>query len=152
MNNKETSRASVGVWIRLLKAHNMIFNQVRGRLSEHCTMSQFDILAQLSREESGTPLVELSRRLLVTAGNVTGMIDRMEKAELVRRSADPSDRRITRVHLTDKGKLLARKVIPTHSQDIQRIFDPLKEKEIVQLRKLLDKLIAGMENGAASKF
>jgi len=138
-----------GAWIRLLKAHNLILREARTRLAERCSMPQFDILAQLAREKNGTPLIELSRRLLVTAGNITGIIDRMEKSGLVARKADPNDRRITRVHLTAKGKQLAKSIIPEHTRDLNSFFDSLNEKEIAQLRSLLDKLIEGLEHANA---
>ena len=140
---------ATGAWIRLLKAHNLILREARTRLAERCSMPQFDILAQLSREKNGTPLIELSRRLLVTAGNITGIIDRMEKSGLVARKADPEDRRITRVHLTAKGKQLAKSVIPEHTRDLNSLFDSLNEKEMAQLRALLDKLIEGLEHADA---
>ncbi len=141
----EEQNPALRVWNRLLKTHNLILIRSRSRLARHCTMAQFDILAQLSRGNDGTTLMDLSRRLLVTAGNVTGMIDRMERDGLVERRPDPKDRRVTRVHLTEKGKRLAEAVIPKHTKDIEKLFRPLKTLELQQLRRTLDKLIAGLE-------
>jgi len=141
-----SANPALSAWIRLLKAHNLIVKQSRSHLAEHCTLPQFDILAQLLRENNGTTLAELSRRLLVTAGNVTGLIDRMEHAGLVARKADSKDRRMIRVHLTPRGKNLAKTVIPAHANDIGKMFTGLTEKEMRQLRELLDKLIGGLEN------
>ncbi len=115
------------------------------RLSDFCTIAQFDILAQLSREKQDTPLTDLSRHLLVTAGNLTGIIDRMEKLDLVKRIPDSKDRRVTRVQLTEKGRQLAKTVIPRHTKDIGQIFSVLNDKEITQLRGLMDKLVGGLE-------
>ena len=143
----EEFHPALRVWIRLLKTHNLILMKSRSRLAKHCTMAQFDILAQLSRGNDGTTLIDLSRRLLVTAGNVTGMIDRMERDRLVERRPDSKDRRVTRVHLTEKGKQLAETVIPKHTKDIERLFRPLKTLELQRLRHTLDKLIAGLEGG-----
>ena len=146
---KVSVNPALSTWIRLLKAYNLIVKQSRTRLSEHCTMAQFDILAQLSRGNDGTTLAELSRRLLVTAGNITGMIDRMQEAGLVERKRDHHDRRLIRVHLTSRGKNLAKAVIPAHANDIQQMFSALSQKETLELRRLLDKLIGGLENDRA---
>jgi len=143
----EETNPALRAWIRLLKTHNLILIKARSRLAKHCTMAQFDILAQLSRGNDGTTLIDLSRHLLVTAGNVTGMIDRMERDGLVERSPDATDRRVTRVHLTEKGNQLAQTVIPKHRKDIEKLFRPLKPLELQRLRHLLDTLIAGLEGG-----
>lgn len=124
----------------MLKAHNAVFRQARARMAPYCTMAQFDVIAQLSRETEGLTSAELSRLLLVTAGNLTGLLDRMEKADLVKRMKDEKDRRMTRVTLTEKGKSLAMKVIPLHARDIQKILGGLNAGELKQLRDLLDKL------------
>jgi DNA-binding MarR family transcriptional regulator len=110
-----------------------------------CTLAQFDVLAHLMREKKGIPHAELSRNLLVTAGNVTGLIDRMESSGLVRRRNDSNDRRVTLVELTAKGRKLAESVIPRHSADIESLFDALSEREKTQLRAILDKLITRLE-------
>lgn len=140
------AHAALGAWIRLLKVHNLVLKQARTRLSDHCTLPQFDVLAQLSREVDGTPITELSRRLLVTAGNTTGLIDRLERDGFVERKADARDRRITRVRLTEKGQRVASDVLPMHASDMEQWFSSLNRKEIEQLRKLLDKLVRGLED------
>jgi DNA-binding MarR family transcriptional regulator len=139
------AKSALSVWIRFLKAYNLIVRESRMRLSDYCTLAQFDILAQLSREKDGTAFTDLSKRLLVTAGNLTGIVDRMEKLELVQRIPDSKDRRVTRVQLTEKGRSLAKNVIPRHARDIDQLFSSLNDKEIRQLRSLMDKLIRGLE-------
>ena len=76
---------ALSVWIRMLKVHNLVFRAARTRMAPYCTMAQFDVIAQLSREKDWTTPAELSRRLLVTAGNLTGLLDRMQKSGLVLR-------------------------------------------------------------------
>lgn len=144
-----TQNQALGAWIRLLKTHNLIVRESRTRLAEHCTLAQFDILAQLMRTGDGMSPAELSRRLLVTAGNVTGMVDRMEQAGLVLRKRDPQDRRAIRIQLTEKGKRKAKTVIPRHASDMGDMFQTLSDREIEQLRRLLDKLITGLENNGS---
>ena len=136
---------AISTWIRFLKAHNLILREGRKRLNGSCTIAQFDILAQLDRSQRALTLAELSRNLLVTAGNITGMIDRMEEAGWVERKPVPGDRRATRVQLTAKGKQLAKIVIPKHAHDIEQMFGSLTNQEIMQLRDLLEKLVTGLE-------
>ena len=97
--------ASIGVslWVRLLESHNRMLVEIRRRLADDCTMPRFDLLANLERED-GQTLAALSRRMLVTAGNLTGLVDRAERDGVVERRADPSDRRLSRVFLTPKGR------------------------------------------------
>lgn len=140
----QPAHPGLSVWIRIIKAYNLVLRKARGRLNE-CTLSQFDVVAHLVREKNGVTSVELSRRLLVTAGNITGLIDRMEKAGLVERKRDAGDRRTIRIHLTAKGRKLAERVIPKHSADIESIFAVLSDAEKNQLHKNLDKLIQALE-------
>jgi len=134
----------LSAWIRLIKAYNLVLRKARSRLTE-CTLSQFDVVAHLVREKNGMTPVELSRRLLVTAGNITGLIDRMEKSGLVERRRHAGDRRTIKIHLTGKGRKLAERVIPRHSADIESIFMVLSDAEKNQLHKSLDKLIRALE-------
>lgn len=129
----------------MMKAYNLLMRHARASLEGRCTLSQFDVLTHLYTEQKGLTPAELSRRLLVTAGNVTGLIDRMERIGWVKRVPDPEDRRISRVVLTPAGRSLAGNLIPQHSSDIEELFSSLKELEILQLRDLLDRLIAGVE-------
>jgi DNA-binding MarR family transcriptional regulator len=140
----EPAHPGLSVWIRIIKAYNLVLRKARSRLSE-CTLSQFDVVAHLVREKNGMTSVELSRRLLVTAGNITGLIDRMEKSGLVERRRHAGDRRTIRIHLTGKGRKLAERVIPKHSADIESIFAVLSDAEKNQLHKSLDKLIRSLE-------
>src|SRR5262245_52208276 len=138
-------------WLRLMKAYNMILREARGSVGPDCTLAQFDVLAQLLREDKGLPAAELSRRLLVTAGNITGLVDRMERLGWVRRAQDPEDRRVARVQLTDAGRKKAAALVPRHSADLEEMFTILNLREKKQLRELLDKLIHGLENNTGSR-
>lgn len=134
-----------GTWIRLMKAYNLLLREARSSLDGRCTLPQFDVLAHLEPEATGLPQAELSRRLLVTAGNVTGLIDRMERLGWVKRVPDPEDRRVSRVQLTTAGKSAAGELIPQHSGDIEQVFNTLTDREKLQLRSLLDKVIQSVE-------
>lgn len=131
--------------------HNTVLRNARQNMARDSTLAQFDVLAQLTREAGPIPLNELSRRLLVTAGNITGLIDRMEAQQLVKRVPDDKDRRITRIHLTPKGRKLAKRLIPRHTTDIDQLFSGMSPAEIETLRKLLDKLLVSLESREEQK-
>jgi DNA-binding MarR family transcriptional regulator len=133
--------ASIGVslWVRLLESHNLMLGKVRRRLAGECTMPRFDLLANLDRED-GQTLAALSRRMLVTAGNVTGLVDRAERDGVVERRSDPVDRRLSRVYLTSKGRELVHALLPKHTHDVTDLLSALDPGERRELRRLLGKL------------
>lgn len=145
--------ASVGVslWVRLLESHNLMLGELRTRLADHCTIARFDLLANLERED-GQTLAALSRRLLVTAGNLTGLVDRAERDGVVERRPDPGDRRVSRVHLTGKGRAIVEAALPHHAQHVSELVSALDANERRELRRLLgklrDSLLARKGNGA----
>lgn len=130
---------NVSLWVRLLESHNLMLSEVRRRLSDDCTMPRFDLLANLERED-GQTLAQLSRRMLVTAGNLTGLVDRAERDGVVERRADPTDRRLSRVYLTPKGRELITSLMPTHSAYITELLAGLETTDRRELRRLLGKL------------
>ena len=94
------SRLALSVWVRLLKAHGLLLREVRRRVPDALTLPQFDVLAQLHRSDEGMTPGELTRELLVTAGNVTGIVERLSSLGPRRapsgprgppRGADPPD-------------------------------------------------------------
>jgi DNA-binding MarR family transcriptional regulator len=133
--------ASIGVslWVRLLESHNLMLGEVRRRLARDCTMPRFDLLANLERED-GQTLAALSRRMLVTAGNLTGLVDRAERDGVVERRPDPADRRLSRVYLTSKGRELVQGLLPTHAHHVTELLGSLDPGERRELRRLLGKL------------
>lgn len=140
----------MSLWIRLLKSHNLIVGELRKRLQDKCTFPQFDVLAQLAREPDGTSMMELSRRLLVSAGNTTGVVDRLERDGLVRRQQDPRDRRVTRIRLTPRGRAFAQLLVPRHGRDVGEILGVLQPREQRLLRDLLGRLNRRLEDRLAA--
>jgi DNA-binding MarR family transcriptional regulator len=116
-----------------------MLSEVRRRLAEDCTMPRFDLLANLERED-GQTLAALSRRMLVTAGNLTGLVDRAERDGVVQRRPDPSDRRLSRVYLTPKGRELITAILPSHAAHVSELLSPLDANDRRELRRLLGKL------------
>jgi DNA-binding MarR family transcriptional regulator len=133
--------ASIGVslWVRLLESHNLMLAEVRRRLARDCTLPRFDLLANLDRED-GQTLAALSRRMLVTAGNLTGLVDRAERDGVVERRPDPADRRLSRVYLTHRGRELVQGLLPTHAHHVTELLASLDPGERRDLRRLLGKL------------
>jgi DNA-binding MarR family transcriptional regulator len=99
-------RTSLRLWLQLLACTALIERHVRERLRDRfdITLPRFDMLAQLDREPKGLKMSELSRRLMVTGGNVTGLTDQLVAEGLVVRRPIPGDRRAYNVRLTPKGK------------------------------------------------
>lgn len=122
--------------VRLLAAHNVLIGALRSGLGPSLSLARFDLLATLARED-GQTLAALSRKLLVTAGNLTGLVDRAERDGIVERRPDESDRRLTRVHLTSKGQSLAARAIRRHAQVAEQIAGGLDRRERDELRHLL---------------
>ncbi len=110
---------AVSVWVRLLKAHGLVLRELRRRVPDALTLPQFDVLVQLHRHPEGMTSRQLTRELLVTAGNVTGLVDRLEALGLVERRPVPEDRRAMRVALTGRGRRVARRAIPRHRRDVE---------------------------------
>ena len=97
---------SLRLWLRLLTCTLMIERRVRARLREQfaITLPRFDLMAQLERHPQGLKMGELSRRLMVTGGNVTGLTNQLVNEGLVERQPIAGDRRAHAVRLTAKGK------------------------------------------------
>lgn len=142
---------SVSVWFRLLSCHALMLAELRRRLEDRMTMARFDLLASLHRHD-GQTLAGLSRALLVTAGNVTGLVDRAERDGVVERRPDPADRRVGRVWLTDEGRALIRSVLPMHDKQVHDMLGGLPREHRRDLRRLLGNLRDHLSpNGAAKK-
>ena len=99
------SKQRLRLWLRLLRATRGIESELRERLRKEfsVTLPQFDVMAALARKEDGMSMTELSRSLMVSNGNVTGIIDRLAAEKLVQRQAPANDRRSYIVRLTPKG-------------------------------------------------
>jgi len=99
------TKQKLRLWLRLLRVAHSIEVELRRRFASEfkTTLPKFDVMAALSRAEHGMKMTELSRYLMVSNGNVTGIIDRLVGEEIVERRAQAGDRRATFVRLTAKG-------------------------------------------------
>ena len=135
------------LWLRLLACTNKMENEIRGRLRAKfdTTLPRFDLMAQLERNPGGLKMNELSQRLMVTGGNVTGITDQLEKEGLVVRASDPSDRRAFTVKLTPAGRSEFAKMAAVHEQWVIELFAGLNMAEKEQAYRLLAKLKLGLQ-------
>ncbi|MBX3208521.1 MAG: MarR family transcriptional regulator [Labilithrix sp.] len=117
----------------------MMLAELRRELEDRTTLARFDLLASLARDD-GQTLAGLSRALLVTAGNVTGLVDRAERDGVVERRAEPSDRRVARVWLTRSGRALIRELLPLHAAQVEELIGGLPQHDRRELRRLLGTL------------
>jgi DNA-binding MarR family transcriptional regulator len=130
------------LWLRLLTCTQLIETRVRSNLREQfgTTLPRFDLMAQLEREPEGMLMKELSRRMMVTGGNVTGITDQLVTEGLVERNDVEGDRRAYRVCLTARGRKAFAAMARAHEQWIVDAFASLNAAERATLAKLLGRL------------
>ena len=130
------------LWLRLLTCTQLIEKQVRNELREQfaTTLPRFDLMSQLERAPEGLKMNELSRRMMVTGGNVTGITEQLVTEAQVERVDVAGDRRAWRVRLTARGRKLFNDMAQQHEAWICDAFASLSPKEINQLHKLLGKV------------
>jgi DNA-binding MarR family transcriptional regulator len=129
------------LWLRLFTCKELIEAEVRRRLrtSFDTTLPRFDLLAQLDRTPQGMTLGELSQRMMVSNGNVTGLVDRLVEQGLITRRPSPTDRRAQIVSLTAQGRKFFRAMARTNADWIGEIFGGLDADDIASLMRLLAK-------------
>jgi len=130
------------IWLRLLTCTQLLERQVRSRLRERfsTTLPRFDLMAQLERHPEGLKMGELSRLLMVTGGNVTAIVDQLEKEGLVERLDEPEDRRAFRIRLTRSGEKTFAEMASEHEEWVVGLLSGLSRREQDELLKLLAKL------------
>lgn len=133
---------SLRLWLRLLACSTDIETEIRKRLRAQfgITLARFDYLAQLHRHPDGLRMSALSRYLMVTGGNVTGLTDELEKDGMVQRDAEPGDRRSVRVALTPKGRKVFERMASEHEGWVVELFGGVAEADRHQLYDLLGRL------------
>lgn len=135
----EDHHVSVRLWLRMLACTNHIETVIRQKLQTRfgTTLPRFDLMAQLERTPQGLRMSEVSQRMMVTGGNVTGITDGLEKEGLVIREVDPSDRRVFHVKLSVEGQRQFQRMAAEHEQWVIELFDGLSVKHKNQLAQLL---------------
>ncbi len=143
-------RLPLRTWLRLLTCVNMIEGAVRARLHGQfaTTLPRFDVLAALDGAGGELPMGALSARLMVTSGNVTGLVKGMEKDGLVVRRPHPADRRSTLIGMTEAGRALFARMAPAHARWIEETMAGLDRAEAAQLWQALGRLKASARQAA----
>jgi len=133
---------SLRLWLRLLACTNLVEGRARTRLrtSFDTTLPRFDLMAQLERAPGGLRMNEISRRMMVTGGNVTRIVDQLTDEGLVARGPSRGDRRSFTVRLTAAGRKAFAAMAQQHETWIVEMFGALSRKERLQLYALLAKL------------
>ena len=134
--------SALRIWLRLLTCTQLIERRVRSGLREEfaTTLPRFDLMAQLERHREGLKMNELSRLLMVTGGNITAIVDQLEKEGHVERLDDSADRRAFRIRLTRAGEKSFTEMARAHEQWVVELLAGLSRKEHDELLKLLAKL------------
>ena len=150
-NAKQKTRSTRGkqslrLWLRLLACENLIEQHVRSNLKANfnITLPQFDVLSELEFVDAALTMSQLSQRLMVSNGNVTGVVDRLERDGYVKRSASTTDRRVQYIALTPKGASSFQEMAHTHEQWIEGLFADLSGAEIKSMLVSLDNVKAAI--------
>lgn len=136
----EEEKRTLNAFIKLMRASESINNRLNRHLAEaDLTVSQFGVLEALYHLG---PLNQksLGEKLLKSGGNITLVIDNLEKCNFVKRQSDPDDRRAVIVHLTDKGNKFISSFFPKHLEQIMEEFEILSNKEKERLASICKKL------------
>ena len=134
-----THPQALRLWLRMLTCSQLIEKQVRAGLRDefNTTLPRFDLMSQLEREPQGMKMNELSRRMMVTGGNITPVTDQLVKEGWVERMELPHDRRAWLVRLTPAGRSLFKKMAKRHEAWIVAAFSSLSQRDVHQLHELL---------------
>lgn len=135
-------RTELRLWLRLLTCANMIEAEIRKRLRERfgTTLPRFDLMAQLERAPDGVLLGELSQRMMVSNGNVTGLVERLTQEGAIERLASERDRRAVRVRLTAQGRRHFARMARAHSDWIAELMAGLPPPQQLELWSRLSDL------------
>jgi DNA-binding MarR family transcriptional regulator len=136
------SKRRLKMWIRLLGVTRGAESHLREflRLDHDTTLPRFDVLAALYRRRDGVTMSELSRMLLVSNGNATTVVDRLESDGHVRRTPSETDRRTVFVALTPPGVTLFERLADEHEREISRLFGGLSEADLDRLTEILKRM------------
>lgn len=153
MSNRERGKQSLRVWLRLLACENQIEQYLRTRLRKEfdVTLPQFDVLSELEHAGQQLTMSHLSEKLMVSNGNVTGVVDRLERNGYVLRQPSPTDRRVQHILLTPAGKNKFQEMASVHEQWVKQVFDDLGTEELEQLLELLNRTRGSVSRHAKSE-
>nr|WP_314863541.1 MarR family transcriptional regulator [uncultured Undibacterium sp.] len=140
---------SLKLWLRMLSTTVMIENEIRNRLRAEfdITLPRFDLMAQLERHPDGLRMGELSKRMMVTGGNITGITDQLEQEDLVMRVTDKQDRRAYSVKLTPAGRKAFKTMASVHEAWVAELFSGVDAEQKTQMISLLSSVKSDLSAG-----
>lgn len=138
----ELSKRKLKMWIRLLGVTRASENTLREylRVRHDTTLPRFDVMAALYRRRDGVTMSELSRMLLVSNGNATAVVDRLEADGMVRRTPSDTDRRSVYVALTPEGIAAFETMASGHEAEVDKLFAGLSEADLDALTEILKRM------------
>lgn len=141
------SKQRLRLWLKLLKASNLIEEELRRRMRAelNTTLPRFDVMSALSRAPEGLKMTEISRRLRVSNGNITGIVDKLAAEGIALRVAVPGDRRANLVRLTPKGQALFAEHARRHEDWVDGILGGLDAGGAADMMRRLDHLSETLE-------
>ncbi|MGW8391211.1 MarR family winged helix-turn-helix transcriptional regulator [Pseudoduganella sp. HUAS MS19] len=133
---------SLKLWLRMLSCTTKIETEIRSRLRTEfgITLPRFDLMAQLERHPEGLRMGELSKRMMVTGGNITGITDQLEQENLVVRVPDPKDGRAFSVKLTPAGRKAFAQMAEVHESWVAELLQEISQEDKGQLIELLSQM------------
>lgn len=140
--DQDERKQKLRIWLRLLASTTMIENEIRSRLREQFafTLPRFDLLAQLDRAEEGLSLGEVSRRLMVSAANITAIVEKLVEDGYITRVQSQTDRRAQIIRMTHAGRSAFRTMARAHSEWISEFFSELPPDDLAQINSVLTQL------------
>ncbi|MEJ6782873.1 MarR family winged helix-turn-helix transcriptional regulator [Aminobacter sp. Piv2-1] len=142
------------LWLRLLTCSTLVETEVRRRLREEfdSTLPRFDLMAQLERAPDGMVLGEVSKRMMVSPGNITVLVERLAESGHISRTTSPTDRRVQIIALTPFGRAEFEKMAAAHADWIGALFGTLSAKDggilLDELGKLKRSIVASLAKGS----
>lgn len=140
-------KAELRLWLRLLTCTTMVETEIRRRLRDgfDFTLPRFDLLAQLDKAPDGMTLGEVSKRMMVSNGNVTHVVEKLVASGHLDRRPAPNDRRVQIISLTERGRAEFRAMAKVHEAWIAEMFAGLEQTDIARLMDLLGKTKASVQ-------
>jgi len=143
----EDDHHSVKLWLRLLTCSSFIESQLRTKLRESfdTTLPRFDFMAQLERSPDGLTMGQLSQRMMVSGGNVSGIASQLVKEGMIDRNPVPNNRRTYIVKLTARGRRAFANMAEQHERWVIQLLGHLPPAEVEQLMRLLNHIKVGLQ-------
>jgi DNA-binding MarR family transcriptional regulator len=141
------SKSRLRLWLKLLKTSGLVEEELRRRMRAELgtTLPRFDVMSALSRSPDGLKMSEISRRLRVSNGNITGIVDKLTEEGIALRVAMPGDRRANLVRLTPKGRQVFAEHADRHEAWVDEILAELNADDVAGMVLRLDHLLDAIE-------